>query len=289
MPAAFSLPEELAERWIRSRGSLRGAVKLAAHANTRAARIVRVNATKATVAEAAEILAEQGVETVPHENGRSLVILSRQSLQGTAAFTDGLIQPQDATATAVCEAVGVKEGMNVLDFCAAPGTKTTHLAELMGDSGAITACDVNEAKLRRIEENCQRLGITSVTTMPAERVGSLEPESFDRVLVDVPCTNTGVLARRPEARWRFSASELSKCVKDQKGILSAASIFVRPGGRLVYSTDSIEPAECESVAKWLAAGDRRLTLIRSELTLPGGAADLVRWHDGGYVAVFQSG
>ena len=126
-----------------------------------------------------------------------------------------------------------------------------------------------------------------MTTMPAERVGSLEPRSFDLAIVDAPCSNTGVLARRPEARWRFDEKRLAALAADQRTLVAMASQFVRRGWRLVYSTCSIEPEEDGDVARWAASHALSLSIQREELTLPAGAEDSSRWRDGGYYAVFK--
>ena len=175
----------------------------------------------------------------------------------------------------------------MLDFCAAPGTKTTHLAELMGDTGSIVAVDVSDQKLQRIKDNCERLGISIVSAILAEHVGQLDPESFDMALVDAPCSNSGVLARRAEARWRFDVATLTRLADDQRLLVMAAAQFVRRGGRLVYSTCSIEPEECSHVARRLAGRGSNLRLISEKLTVPTGASEPTRWYDGGYVAVFE--
>ena len=286
LAAAYSLPAVLAERWVERFGSAEQAAATAAQANVRAPLIARVNRLRATVEQAAEAMTAQDAKIEPHVNGLSLVIRHPRNITPLKAFTDGLIQPQDPTATAVALAAGVEPGMNVLDYCAAPGTKTTHLAELMANRGSITAVDVTQGKLEQIESNCRRLGITIVATQPAGQVGSFQPQSFDAVLVDAPCSNSGVLARRPEARWRFSEEAMSGLVADQKSLLQAAAIFVRPGGRLVYSTCSIEPEECGEVVRWLCGQHPRLKVASETLTLPGGGGDLGRWCDGGYMAVF---
>ena len=188
---------------------------------------------------------------------------------------------------AVVLAAGASPGMNVLDLCAAPGTKTTHLAELMGGQGAITAVDV-PGRLHLVEDNCRRMGIDIVTVRSTEEMAQLPEASFDVVLADVPCTNTGVLARRPEAKWRFSADGLHKVVADQKFLLSAAAAFVRPGGRLVYSTCSLEPEENEMLVGRFARAFPQRKLLSRTRTLPGGADDPAQWYDGGFAAIFQS-
>ncbi len=287
LAGAYSLPRELAERWIDMLGSLESAIEVAAHANVRAPLIVRVNQATATVAAVLEELASAGVAARPHANGASIVLDDIRDVTCLGAFSRGAIQPQDPTATSVALAAAPRAGMRVLDLCAAPGTKTTHLAEIMGNQGSIVAADVSQEKIDRIADNCRRMGFTIVEPILVDQVGSLESGGFDLVLADVPCSNTGVLARRAEARWRFSPEGISKLVEAQKFLARAAAHFVRPGGRLVYSTCSLEPEENGEIARWLARSEPRVRLARDELTLPGGAGDPTAWHDGGYVAIFE--
>ena len=293
LAAAMSLPPALARRWLERAGSLEAAMALAVHSNTRAPLILRVNRLKADLETAAAALAGDGVRTAPHANGRSLVVEGWVNVRELAAFRDGLIQPQDPSASAVIDAAAPQPGMNVLDFCAAPGAKTTLLAELMRNEGRIVATDVSPDRLARIDDNCRRMGIAIVTTLLADKVGSLTAQSFDLALADVPCSNTGVLARRAEARWRFDETRLAALAADQRTLLSMAAQFVRPGGTVVYSTCSVEPEENAQVARWAVQQARRgsgpaaLQLVREELTLPAGADDPRQWHDGGYFAVFR--
>ena len=289
LAAAMSLPKPLVWRWLSRLKSVKKVAALGYNANARAPLVVRVNSLKTTVAGALAALADQGVDATAHENSCSIVIgESPLPMTMLDAFKDGLFQPQDPTASTVAPACKVAEGMNVLDFCASPGTKTTHLAELMCNRGSIVAADVAAEKLSPIESNCRRLGITIVSTILAEQVGSLEPASFDVVLADVPCTNTGVLARRAEARWRFSEKAMSRLVSDQKAIAAAAALFVRPGGKLVYSTCSIEPEEGPAVARWLCKQYPGLRMEKETMTMPGTAKTPARWHDGGYLAVVSA-
>ena len=151
------------------------------------------------------------------------------------------------------------EGLSVLDFCAAPGGKTVQIAWRMGEGRAparpqrdsrIVAQEVNPKRLARLKENLARMHLDSVTAVQKVEDGAL----FDRVLVDAPCSNTGVIRRRPDARWRWNADHLAQLVALQKEILEAAAAHVKPGGRLVYSTCSNEPEEnAEQVAAFLAA------------------------------------
>jgi len=285
LSAAYSLPPELAERWIKRFGSLQAAAQVAMYANIRAPVIMRVNRLKGAVQAAIESLTADGAGATAHRNGESVVLAETRPLAELAAFGDGLVQPQDPSATEVVLAAAPAPGMKVLDFCAAPGTKTTHLAERMNNSGSITALDTTEEKLQRITDNCRRMGIAIVETQLADKAGSLEPNGYDLVLVDAPCSNTGVLARRAEARWRFNPDALRRLAGEQQKLLAAASVFVAPGGKLVYSTCSIEPEECGDVVRRFTGRGGDFKVVDEKLALPGGAEDPCRWHDGGYYAI----
>jgi 16S rRNA (cytosine967-C5)-methyltransferase len=239
------------------------------------------------VAEVLEKLGQAGVDARPHANGLSVVLCGHADLTRLEVFTAGLVQPQDAAATAVVAAADLRPGMAVLDLCAAPGTKTTHLAERMDDRGRILAVDVSQEKLARIRENCQRLGVTIVQTLLAEQVGSLGPESFDLVLVDAPCSNTGVLARRPEARWRYSLRAVQTLAGDQLRLLRLGARFVKPGGRCVYSTCSMEEEENRRVVQDFLREPGELRLAAQHLVMPCGGDDAVDWNDGGFRAVLE--
>ena len=284
---AFSLPPVLAGRWV-TRFGLEQAVQIASHANCRPPMIVRVNRLKANVQTVLDQLAAAGIAARPHQNSLSVALEHPVNIAALEIFLRGLVQPQDPSATQVVMLADPQPGAAVLDFCAAPGTKTTHLAERMDNRGSIVAVDVSEDKLQRVIANCVRLGVDIVKTTLADKAAALEPASFDLVLADVPCSNTGVLARRAEARWHFDEAALATLARDQRVLAALAAGFVRPGGRLVYSTCSIEPEEGPQVAAHLGRVNPRMKLVREELTPPGGADDVTAWRDGGYVAVFQS-
>ena len=287
LAAAFSLPEELAGKWLEDSRGLEIPVRRALHALARPPLILRVNSLRAQVPEVLERLAGQGIQAAAHANGLSVVVLDQVDLRSLDVFVEGLVQPQDPTATAVVASAPVRPGMRVLDLCAAPGTKTTHLAERMKNRGEIVALDVSAEKLARVEENCRRMGISIVRALPADRLGALEPASFDLVLVDVPCSNTGVLARRPEARWRFSRARLDALSRDQRQLLGLGVQMVRPGGACVYATCSLEEQENAGVVRAVLGrrGDFRLAWQRT--TEPAGMEEPTRWCDGGYLAVLR--
>jgi 16S rRNA (cytosine967-C5)-methyltransferase len=295
LAAAFSLPEPLARQWLENFGTLAKAIEVATHANVRAPMILRVNRLKTSPPQLLATFRAAGIAASTHANGLSLVLEESTNVMELPGFADGLFQPQDPAATAVGEACGELlrklglPGASVLDFCASPGTKTTHLAECMNNQGSILALDVNPAKLEKIENNCRRMGITNVKVGHSEQAGGLAPQSYDLVLADVPCSNTGVLARRPEARWRFNHDGLGRVIKDQQFLIQAAAGFTRPGGFMVYSTCSLEPDECSEVARFLLRQAGRMKLVDEKVTLPAGAEDPASWNDGGYYAVFQAG
>ena len=167
-------------------------------------------------------------------------------------FAEGAFVVQDpATAEAVA-LLDIAPGQSVLDFCAAPGGKTAQLAWRLNGTGRLVAQEVNPKRLARLKENLARLRLDSVE-MTQSVAGIGGRTEFDRVLVDAPCSNTGVLRRRPDARWRWRVDHLKQLVGLQAQILDAAAAYVAPGGRLVYSTCSNEPEENgEQVAAFLA-------------------------------------
>ena len=287
LAGAYSLPIDLAARWIEAFKGLAGATEIAMHANCRAPMTVRPNTLKTDTATLLARFADAEISAAPHANGLSIVIYDRAEALASELFADGHFQPQDATATAAGLAAGPSPGMRVLDTCAAPGTKTTHLAELMNNTGEIVALDVPR-KLELIKTNCLRMGISIVSTMSASQLGSLDPHSFDVVLADVPCSNTGVLARRPEARWRFDEKSMASLVDDQRFLALAAAAFVKPGGRLVYSTCSLEDEEGGRVVAYVARKADTLSLVSEKLTIPAGASEPTQWRDGGYQAIFKA-
>jgi 16S rRNA (cytosine967-C5)-methyltransferase len=281
LAAAWSLPPELVARWIDAY-TLDVAWGLGAHSCAHPALICRVNRLRSTPTE---VMNELDVPL--HRNGMSVVLPSGKGLTELPAFIEGKIQPQDATATAVVEQCDLRPGMRVFDFCAAPGTKTVHMAEKMRNTGEIVAVDVNEDKIARIKSGCERMGVDIVTPVLAQDLAQVPLKSFDLVLVDAPCSNTGVLSRRPEARWRFNEDAIARYRRDQMSLLRAASEYVGAGGTLVYSTCSIEADENERVAKAIGKRVKNLHLKSCRQTLPSGSDDPTQWNDGGFMAVFR--
>jgi 16S rRNA (cytosine967-C5)-methyltransferase len=198
-------------------------------------------------------------------------------LRGLAA--EGKIYSQDEASQLVAHVLGAREGERVLDACAAPGSKTTHIAALACDGVLIVAGDLYEHRLRTVAETCARLGVRSVQTVAlnAERALPFADGAFDRVLVDAPCTGTGTLRHNPEIRWRLAPESIRELSDVQSRILREAARVLRPGGRLVYSTCSVEREENEDVITRFLDAHADFKQLRAEpappeLLLPSGVA-----------------
>jgi 16S rRNA (cytosine967-C5)-methyltransferase len=209
---------------------------------------------------------------------------------------EGLLYLQDEASQLVAHVLDAQEGERVLDVCAAPGSKTTHIASRTQNEALIVAGDLYEHRLRTVREACARQGVKNVRTVSYDATRALPfgGELFDRVLVDAPCTGTGTLRRNPEIRWRITASDIAELSARQKLILYHASRMVRHGGRLVYSTCSIEREENEAtVAAFLAENSDfkpdATRLPQSLLTVDGAARTWPQRDgvDGFFIAAFE--
>jgi 16S rRNA (cytosine967-C5)-methyltransferase len=175
---------------------------------------------------------------------------------GWRAFTEGLFAIKDEGSMLVTHLLEPVAGETVADVCAAPGTKTTQLAQLMDDRGRILAFDPQPRRLALVVDAAARLGVTNVEPLggTAEALAPAFADRCDAVLVDAPCSSLGVLRRNPEVKWRRRLSDISAAAARQQAILAAAATMVRPGGRLVYATCSLEPEENDAVTRaWLDA------------------------------------
>jgi 16S rRNA (cytosine967-C5)-methyltransferase len=204
---------------------------------------------------------------------------SHPPLSSLASFRDGWFYIQDpGTLLAACQ-LGPQPGETILDFCAAPGGKTSFIAQLMNNQGRVVAQDVSEERLKWIQENCARLGATCVEPVLPSTLNSQPSTGFDRILVDAPCSNTGVMRRRVDLRWRIQPSEIERLRSAQLDLLKQAATQVKPGGILVYSTCSLEPEENGEVVKQLLSDHAAFKLESERELLP-----FVDNVDGAYVA-----
>lgn len=184
----------------------------------------------------------------------------------TAAFNNGLFAVQDPPAGMASLLLSPRPGEHVLDLCAAPGGKTTHLALLMEDRGRIRAVDLHEKRLGLVREAARRLGYTSIVceTGDAKSYGRGTVEQFDRVLLDVPCSGTGVFSKRPDLKWRVTGEDVSRLSGIQRDMLENAARLVREGGVLVYSTCTLEHEENEDTVQHFIDGHPEFIIERDK-------------------------
>jgi len=244
LSASHSFPTWLLGRWLAHHGTSR-ARELCDIANTPAPLFVRPNLLRTTPEKLVKTLLDEGLKAVPSPSGRTLRLPPHTHVAALRSLARGLFMVQDDTSATVAIFLGPKPGECVLDLCAAPGGKTCHIAELMGGKGRVIAVDSSQWRLEQFTENVKRLGHKCITQIEADGADFAIQHrgEFDRVLLDAPCSNTGVLRRRVEARWRLSERTLARLVKQQRALLMAGLLSAKPGGVIVYSTCSLEPEE----------------------------------------------
>ncbi|MET1247933.1 16S rRNA (cytosine(967)-C(5))-methyltransferase RsmB [Sporolactobacillus sp. STCC-11] len=243
----YSHPQWLLKLWEKQ-WDRATAVKIAEADNLPPKVSIRVNRLKGTKQELSERLAMEEIQTVSGSLSQDSLIVESGNPVNTQAFKDGFFTVQDESSMLVADVVNPDETMLVLDACAGPGGKTTHLAERMGNKGKIIALDLHPHKTQLIDHAAERLGLTNISTQAMDARSAQETfgdASFDRVLLDVPCSGLGVIRRKPEIKWSKSAEEIRGLFPIQKKILDEMAPLVKPGGRLVYSTCTINKDENE--------------------------------------------
>lgn len=250
LSVTLSHPHWLVERWLRRLGT-EEAFALARADNQPAPVILRANSLRIGRDRLKALLAEAGVraESTCYAPEGLRLDAARQ-VEQLPGYAEGFFLAQDEGAILVGHALQAGDGEHLLDLCAAPGGKTTHLAALSGDRARIIALDDHKHKVELIEDNCRRLGIRGVTALAADARAYRTGDPADGVLLDAPCSGTGVLRRRADLRWRRTPEDLRALVKLQRELLANAATLVRPGGRIVYSTCSLEPEENEEQIRW---------------------------------------
>ena len=175
-----------------------------------------------------------------------------KSIENNPLFKEGKITVQDESAMLVAPLLDLEEGMTVIDLCSAPGGKTTHIAEILRNTGKVIAFDLHESKLGLIKENCDRLGITNVTTCAGDAT-KLNPElvaSSERVLIDVPCSGLGIIRKKPEIKWNKKRNDLREIIPVQREIMNNAWQYLKKGGVMIYSTCTLNKEENEENIEW---------------------------------------
>lgn len=248
----FSLQPWMIRLFIKQYGEEK-TMKLMAGLNETPKVTVRVNEFKAEYDEVYSKLEELGYDV---EEGyacpEAIAIKGGKGIEDNILFKEGFITVQDESAMIVAPLLDLKEDDKVLDLCAAPGGKTTHIAELLNNTGEVLAFDLHENKLSLIEENAKRLGLTNIklNTMDATKLNPNYVCYADKVLIDVPCSGLGIIRKKPEIKWNKTRQQLKDLVPIQREIMGNAWQYLKPGGTLVYSTCTLNKEENEENIKW---------------------------------------
>jgi 16S rRNA (cytosine967-C5)-methyltransferase len=285
LSVAFSIPKWFVEEIIDQFG-YQQAKNICFASNRRPSIYARPNALKITAEELVKILKSQDVDCELAENKKMVKLNKSGNIAELESFKSGLFTIQDLTAYNVGAVLDPQSDWKIFDLCSAPGTKTTQAAEMMGDKGVIIATDKDDTRLKKIYENVSRLGITSVKILNYDKFlkEALQFGNVDAVLIDVPCSNTGVLAKRPEVRFRLNKKQLNEIAQTQFEILNFASSLINKGGRIFYSTCSILKKENSEIVTQFLAQKNNFELIVEKIFIPqAGNFDC----DGGYAAILQ--
>lgn len=262
LAVTYSHPAWMVRRWLQRFGSETTEAILRAN-NEPVPAAVRVNVLRTSPAALAERWRALGLEARPSPLVPEGLVVERlrASPEALPGFEDGLFTPQSEAAMLAGRLAAARPGEWVADLCAAPGGKSTHLAETSGDEARIAAVDIHPARLRLVGRNARRLGLGSVRPVAADaRRPPLPPGRLDLVMLDAPCTALGTIARHPDVRWRRRPEDVEAMARLQAALLEAAVGLLRPGGRLLYSVCSFEAEETVAhVERW--ARDPRVRVV----------------------------
>lgn len=276
----FSHPAFLVERWMAAHGD-QSALALCQWNNRPAPVYARINRLRSTIDDF--LAAHPAAVRVPgKENFLKLEAIPHEALARGDCYI------QDPSTALSCELLDAQPGEKILDACAAPGGKTALLAEMMQNTGRLFACDRDDARVDLLRQNLERLGVRADILQHDWKAGhppaAFAPASFDRILLDAPCSNTGVLRRRVDVRWRLTSDDFPRMQKEQLAILRAVLPLLKPKGVFVYSTCSIEAEENEQVVQQILSEFSSLRAEKQESILP------FRDHfDGAFAARFRRG
>lgn len=270
-PLGFSHPKWLVERWQRRWGPDRAA-QLMDWNNTPPRNFARVNTLKITPEQLLLQWREEGVNYDRFrrdwfEENLVFEMKSHPRLDRLPSFQAGYFYVQDPSTLLAVQEMAPSAGEHLLDLCAAPGGKLTCLAQRMHNQGRLVAHDLSDERLELVRTNCRRLGVTCVETT-LRLPESADFSGFDRVLLDAPCSNTGVMRRRVELRWRIRPEEIERLRALQMELLEKGARLLKPGGSLVYSTCSLEPEENEQLITAFLADHPSFELARQRELLP---------------------
>lgn len=283
LPDDIGIKESFPE-WMNERFSEEIGVEwpsIAQALNQEAKVFLRINHLKSTEDQVIAALKDAGVEAfpVPHQPG-ALYINGRPRLNQISAFQEGWFEVQDAGSQTIAPYVRVEPGMKVIDACSGAGGKALHLADLMKGQGEIHCMDVEERKLFELEKRAERAGVNFITTHPItdRKFTQKFSESADRLLLDVPCSGTGVIKRDPDTKWKLQPEHLERTLEIQEEILDRYTEMLKPGGEVVYATCSILRSENEDQVQNFLSHHPEFEFIEDQRVHPS------EYSDGFYMA-----
>ena len=249
LSVVYSAEKWIVKLWLNAYGAEETEAILA-DSNKAPELTIRTNLLKTTRDKLRELLENEGFEVGETKESPRGLVVKGSGLLATRAYGEGMFSVQDEASMLASEALDVQPGDTVIDVCAAPGGKSFATAELMDGQGTVYSMDIYEHKLKLMEMQAKRTGVSNIqlichdSTQPREEFA----EKADRVLADVPCSGLGVIRRKPEIKYKGN-EDLPELVERQERILAAAATYVKPGGTLVYSTCTINPAENQQQVK----------------------------------------
>ncbi|MDA0577982.1 MAG: 16S rRNA (cytosine(967)-C(5))-methyltransferase RsmB [Verrucomicrobia bacterium] len=268
-----SFPDALLTRWTSHFGPARTEALCLWH-NTRPRTVLRVDRRRTSVPDLLARLRAAGMAGEPHSfrPEHCITLSTGTAIPDVPGYAEGFWMAQDPATLRAVELLAPQPGDRVLDACAAPGGKAMCIAEALDGKGELVALDLHADRMEPLRQNAARmrapLRIVQADARDPALPAHVGAQPFDRILADVPCTNTGVLRRRPDARWRFTVARLNALRRIQAAILDNLARLLKPGGAMVYSTCSLEPEENERVIRGWLAQHPEFRQVRSEFLFP---------------------
>ncbi|WP_456275543.1 16S rRNA (cytosine(967)-C(5))-methyltransferase RsmB [Bacillus sp. AK128] len=247
----MSFPIWMVARWVKQYG-LEETKKLCEETLLPPVPSARINSSLTTTQQVIDELEEAGIQARTGHLSKDAIIIDKGNFAYTSAYEKGFLTIQDESSMLVGRALGPKENDVVLDSCAAPGGKTTHIAELLENTGKVISVDLHDHKVKLINDQVRRLQLTNVETivMDSRRLDEkYEPESFDRILVDAPCSGLGVIRRKPDIKYQKVENDIQSLASIQLKILEAVAPLLKKGGTLIYSTCTMDKEENDEVVE----------------------------------------
>ena len=235
--------------------------------------IYRINYLKCNNQDVIDYLKEFEIEYKIDEE----TLITKTNLIHTPLFDNAYIIPQDASSIKVAKVLNPKEGKDVLYVCAAPGSKSFHIATLMNNLGSVTSCDIYEHKITLIEEEAKRLGISIIKGMLADATSFDYGKKYEYVLCDAPCSGMGTMKHKGDLKLKLTLQKVNEIVELQKQILDNVSKYVETGGTLVYSTCTINKDENENQMRWFINKYKEFEIVEEISLLP------TSYNDGFYI------